>query len=369
MRRFSFALVLFTALCASSFAQADLQVLAIVKLTGSRASITVKQLKGRVDLYEKQMQKDMSVDDRKKVLQAIIDEKLVIQAAEKAGITVPESAVDQYFLQSMSQQIGKNISEQELNNLIKQQFNMSLDEYLKQQFGMGLAEYKERLKITLTAQQYVMSQRQQELQGVAPTDDEIRTYYGANEDKFVQNDMVKMLIVNVPKGDKPDAAKAKVNEIMNGYKSKKMTRDQIVSKSKSDDSYDAVEAYVNKNETSAQQLGVSLKELTQIFTRDIGYTSDVFDNAANYQFYAILEKFSKKFLELSDVVSPGTTVTVYEYIKQGLTQQKQAMYLQKALEEISKSLDTAANVERKKTGADLDKLLAWEGKYSVKTER
>jgi hypothetical protein len=37
-------------------------------------------------------------------------------------------------------------------------------------------------------------------------------------------------------------------------------------------------------------------------------------------------------------------------------------YLQTAATEISKSLDTPDNVDRKKTGADLDKLLNWEGK-------
>ena len=67
-------------------------------------------------------------------------------------------------------------------------------------------------------------------------------------------------------------------------------------------------------------------------------------------------------LELSDVVQPGTTITVYDYIKQNLTQQKQSQFMLKAAQDISASLNTDENVEWKKAGPSLDKLLAWEGK-------
>ena len=64
-------------------------------------------------------------------------------------------------------------------------------------------------------------------------------------------------------------------------------------------------------------------------------------------------------LGISDIVQPDTTVTVYDYIRSSLTQQKQQIYIQQAVVEISKQLNTAENVERKKTGAALDKLLDW----------
>ena len=162
MKRFALAfLALFTA--SALFAQADLQVLAIVRLNKNE-SITVKQLKTRVEAYQKQRNGTLSVDDRKKVLDAMIQEKLVIQAAAMAGITIPDSTVEQYFLQSVSQSIGKNVTEQEFEQLVKAQTNMSLDEYMKQQSGMSVADYKTYLKNQLIAQQYILSQRQKELQ-------------------------------------------------------------------------------------------------------------------------------------------------------------------------------------------------------------
>jgi hypothetical protein len=362
MKRFALVFIVSMLAAAAVFAQSDLQVLAVIKLNKNE-SITVKQLKTRVEAYKKQTGKVFTVEEKKQILDALIDEKLVMQAAQKAGISVPDSAVDQYFLQTMSQQVGKTVTEQELDTLVQQQTKMSLDDYMKQQAGMTVAEYKEYLKAQLTAQQYIISQRQDELKGIAPTDDEIRAFYELHKASFVWSDMIKIFLVFVPKNGKPEDAKAKATELLNGYKDKKMTRDQITVKSKIDGSgFQAGEMLINKTENSASQLGVAYKDLIDLFTKDTGYISDIQDNPTNCQFYTVTDKYAAKMLALSDVVQPGTTVTVYDYIKQNLSQQKQMEYLQNAATGISKSLDTPENVDRKKTGADLDKLLNWEGK-------
>ena len=49
--------------------------------------------------------------------------------------------------------------------------------------------------------------------------------------------------------------------------------------------------------------------------------------------------------------------TVYDYVKQRLTAQKQSQFLTTAAQDIAKSLDTKTSVERKKTGKALDKVL------------
>lgn len=362
MKRFAIVCMMILTAAAAVFAQSDLQVLAVVKLNKNE-SITVKQLKTRVEAYQKNVGRTLTVDERKQTLDAMIDEKLVSQAAAKAGISVPDSNVEQYFLQTMSQQIGKQVTEQELNTIVLQQTKMSLDDYMRQQAGMSVAEYKDYLKTQLTAQQYIVSQRQNELKSVSPSDEEIRAFYELHKASFVWSDMIKVFLVYVPKGDKPEDAKAKATELLNSYKDKKLTRDQITVKSKTADSgYQAGEMLINKNETSAAQLGVAYGDIIDLFSKQKGFVSDLQDNPSNCQFYSVIEKYDAKMLALSDVVQPGTTVTVYDYIKQNLTQQKQMDYLSKAAADISKSLDTADNVDRRKTGADLDKLLSWEGK-------
>ena len=64
-------------------------------------------------------------------------------------------------------------------------------------------------------------------------------------------------------------------------------------------------------------------------------------------------------LSLSDIVQPETTVTVYDYIRSNLAQQKQMAFVQTAAQEITDSLYKPEYVEEKKTGAALDKLLNW----------
>ena len=358
MKRFAFMSIMVFSV-AAMYAQSDLQVLAVVKLNKSE-SITVRQLKTRVGVYEKQAGKVLTVDERKKTLEALIYEKLVTQAAQKAGISIADSQINQYFLQSMSQMVGKQVSEQELNTIVRQETKMSLDEFMRQQAGMSVAEYKEYLKAQLTAQQYIVAHRQTELQGIAPTDEEIRTFYEIHKTNFVWSDMLRLFLVYVPKGNASVDAKAKAAELLANYKNKKNTRDQITVQSNAANSgFQAGEILINKTESSAIQLGVPYRVLIDLFSQDAGFISEVQDNETNCQFYSVIEKYNAKMLALSDIVQPGTTVTVYEYIRQSLGQQQQMDYLQKAADEISKSLDTGSNVERKKTGAELDKLLGW----------
>ena len=364
VNRFTLICCMLMISAASVFAQSDLQVLAVIKLNKSE-SITVKQLKTRVGVYEKQAGRVLTVDERKQTLDALISEKLINQAAQKAGISITDSMVNQNFLQSMSQMIGRNdtITEQELNTIVRQQTKMSLDEFMKQQAGMSIAEYKDYLKAQITAQQYIQQQREAELRNVAPTDEDIRSFYEMNKANFVWSDMLRLFLVLVPKGTSPDDAKAKATEMRNTLKNAKdpsSARTQIGVRSQAEKSgFQAGEMLINKTETSAVQLGISYRVLLELFSRTPGYISDVQDNETNYQFYSIVEKYDAKLLGLSDVVRPGTTITVYNYIKQYLGQQQQMAYLQKAANEISKSLDVSENVDRKKTGAELDKLLSW----------
>lgn len=358
MKRFALGALVFTAATAL-FAQADLQPLAIVKLNKSE-TITLKQLKTRVEMYQKQSGvASFSVTQKKEILDAIIDEKLVVQAAQKAGLSITDSQVNQYFLQNISQQVGRQVTEAQFADIVKQQTGLSMDDFMKQQLGMSTSDYKAFLKNQLLAQQYVLSQKQSEIQAVAPTDDEIRSFYELNKASFVQNDMLKMFLVIVPKGKDEESARVTANKMLQDLKDKKTTYDSIKAQIKPDSKFQGGDLLISKTAQHAQQLGISYNELIELFTRDIGYISGLNATDENFQFYAIRQKYSAKMLTLSDIVQPDTTITVYDYIKQNLTQQKQSQYLITAVQDITKALDTPQNVDRKKTGAALDTLLNW----------
>ena len=359
MKRFAIALfALF--MSAAVFAQSDLQVLAVVKLNKNE-SITVKKLKTRVEMYEKQRGTALSVDDRKKVLDALIQEKLVLQAAQKAGVTLTDSAVEQMFLQQVSSQLlGRTVTQSELEEVVKQETNLSLDDFMKQQIGMSVEEYKTYLKNQTIVQQYIMRQRENELKAVAATDEEIRSFYELNKSSFVWTDMMKLFLVVVPKSNDGEAARVKADDLYKKLKEKKLSSNQITVESKKENSgFQSGEILINKNQTSAQQLGISYTDLISLFSNEKGYISNVSEFDTHFQFYMIIKKYDAKLLGLSDVVQPDSTTTVYDYIRSSLGQQKVMQYFTIAAQEIAEGLDKEENVERKKTGDALTKLLTW----------
>jgi len=359
MKKFVLSLVLVLGITAAVFAQNDLQVLAVVKY-GSSESITVKQVKTRCTLYEKQRNTKLTLEEKKMVLKALIEEKLVLQAAAKEGIAIPESTVDQYFLANMSQAAGGPVTEKQLNELLKTQQGKSLDQALQEQVGMNVTEYKLYLKNQLIAQQYIIKQKQSELQGITATDEEIRAAYEGNKSSFVWNDMLEVFLVIVPKGSSADTAKNKCNDLLKKYKAKPNsdTEKQIVEQAKKEN-FQAGSLTLPKSEAAAETIGMPFKNLCFLFDQGDGYISDLSETANDFRFIRVGKKYGAKMLSISDVVSPGSNVTVYEYIKANLTNQKQMQYLAKAADEVASGLNKPEYVEQKKTGDALDKLLNW----------
>lgn len=359
MKKIGFTLLMLLAFAGAVFAQSDLQVLTVVKYNKSE-SITVKLLKSRCEVYEKQIGRKLSEAERKSVLKALVDEKLVLQAAAKSGINIPDSTVDQYFLQAMCSQIGVNVSEKELYELVKQTQGVTLDQLLKQQVGMNVAEYKAYLKNQLIAQQYVVSQKQQEIMQQAATDEEIRAFYQSNKASFVWTDMAKIFLVIVPKDKNPDDSRSKITDLRNKYVGKKISAEQMAVQSKMENSgYQAGEMLLPITEAGANGIGITYQSLLSMIEKGEGYVCDVQETPLAFMFFGTVKKYDAKMLAISDILQPDSTVTVYEYIRENITQQKQMQYLQIAAQEISDSLNKPEYVEEKKTGAALDKLLAW----------
>lgn len=363
MKRFTLGLALIFGMAVSAFAQNDLQPLAVVKLSKPE-TITVKTLKARVNFVLKQYEPygmtELSLEQKKEVLENLITEKLINQAAAKDGLSISDSQVNEQFLNTFSQQIGQNVTEAQLNELIKQRTGKSLDDYLKENSGMNTSEYKAYLKNQIIAQQYVIKQKRDEIAGVKASDEEIRKAYEMNKATFVWNDMVRLFLVMVPKGEDAAASKKKAMDLRSSYEAKPKTAlNDIKNSSKNGSEYRAGDIIVQKTSQQAQQLGWNYDRILELFGKDNGYLSDITETASDYQFYAVLKKYDAKMLGISDVVQPESNVTVYEYIKNNLTSQKQNQYFSQAAKDLGKELDTSANVERKKTGEALDKLLNW----------
>jgi basic membrane protein len=360
MKRYLISCCMAIALSASVFAQTTLQPIAEVKLS-ARAPITLGQLKTRVSALEKELGRKMTVEERKQTLDGLINEKLIVQAAEKDGIKIMDSEVNNYFNEYVSSQLGKQVTEADFAQLIKENTNMSLDEYMKAQNGMTLAEFKNFLRTQLTAQAYVMQKKQKELQSIAsPSDDQIRSYYEVNKQSFVQPDTVQLFLAVAPKEDKASAAKKTIEDIQKKLTANtKATADIRIKSQEKNAGYQAGELFVSKTALAAEQLGIPMEELLKIFNMKSGEVSPVTETGTNYQCFVVLEKKDAKILGLSDVVEPGGNISLYEYIKKMVIMQRQNEALNNALVSVTNDLRKAENFTIFKTGADLDKALSW----------
>lgn len=360
MKRYLISCCIAIALSASVFAQTTLQPIAEVKLS-ARAPITLGQLKTRVSALEKELGRKMTVEERKQTLDGLINEKLIVQAAEKDGIKIMDSEVNNYFNEYVSSQLGKQVTEADFAQLIKENTNMSLDEYMKAQNGMTLAEFKNFLRTQLTAQAYVMQKKQKELQSIAsPSDDQIRSYYEVNKQSFVQPDTVQLFLAVAPKEDKASAAKKTIEDIQKKLTANtKATADIRIKSQEKNAGYQAGELFVSKTALAAEQLGIPMEELLKIFNMKSGEVSPVTETGTNYQCFVVLEKKDAKILGLSDVVEPGGNISLYEYIKKMVIMQRQNEALNNALVSVTNDLRKAENFTIFKTGADLDKALSW----------
>ena len=97
----------------------------------------------------------------------------------------------------------------------------------------------------------------------------------------------------------------------------------------------------------------------KIFENKVNFVSDVIDMADNKQFFVITDKYDAKILNLSDVIDPAQTVTVYEYIKNMLSSQMQTAALQQANQALIQEIKTDENLKILTTDAELNKVLSW----------
>ena len=340
------------------FAQTNLQPLATVKLNKAE-TITLKHLKDRCEVYKKQTgMTSFTIDQKKEILDSLINEKLILQAAAKDGMVITDTQAYELYIQTLSSQVGQNVTEADFTQLVKQQYNMSLDEFFNAQLGMSVEDYKVFLKNQYIAQQYVMKAKESGFLAVAATDEEIRAYYEMNKQSFYQSDIMKAFFVIVSKGSDAAAAKKTAESLHNDVIAKKLTLDDVkVKAAASNSNFQAGDMFISKNSQAASQLGITYQDLLKLFSRSEGNVSDIKETATDYQFNIVRAMYPAKLLALSDVVQPESTTTVYEYIRNYVSQEKMSEYFNQATQELCNELRTSANYQMMKTGSALDSLL------------
>jgi parvulin-like peptidyl-prolyl isomerase len=329
MKRIISLFILGTALLVPVFAQLNLQVAAVVNLTRSEP-ITVGQYRTEVETMEKQAGRTLTGTERRQVLDVMINEKLVMQAAERDRITVSDSEINQQLQElrnQMAQALGRQPTETEFAQAIRNEA------------GVELPAFRDQLRKQLTIQKYMMAKKQNDLQNIrAPTEADIVNTYNLSRTQFVRPDTVRVSMVQVPFTDAVSKTRARTiadrlaREI--GNSPERFDEALLRGQSPATD-YEAGDAGYLPRNLEAQQL-VGQEFMVAAFSMRQGEVSRLLEGPRGFQIIKITETYAQKNLELDDIFQLGSRVTVRDYIRSALTQQIQ----QEVLTRISQELVT-----------------------------
>ena len=178
----SHACLLLTAYCllfTAAHAEIADRVVAIV----NDSAITLSELNaataGLIDIKDSNKDKKKNIIETKsKVLDQLIEKKLVEQAANKAGITVSEKEIDN-AIEDVKKQ--NSISQQELLSTLARS-------------GLTFKEYREQLKDQIRQVKFTNKEFRS---NVKISHEDVETYYGQNQDKFTGPMMHKLRIISL----------------------------------------------------------------------------------------------------------------------------------------------------------------------------
>ncbi len=306
--------------------------------------ISVSQLNARynqVETLRRQSGVPSSPDDKMQVLNSMIAEILISQAAKRDNITVPESAVNDFIAQQRRQvesRIGP-LTEDQYHNFVYQQTGQSWDQYVQ------------NIRTQLTRQQYIMVKKGDLINGVPqPTEDQIAQRYALISSQLTNPEIIRFNQVFIDtRGLTPDQAaqaKQRADEIYREYVNGQSTFAQLVTKYTDDPRgrYTGGDfGYLARDDTRyIQLLGQSF--IDQIFALKVGQVRELQSNIG-YHIVQITEHYPAKILSLSDHLAPGNPMTVHDYIRNLILQEEKQRAFEEAVQEIVNGLKKQADIQ------------------------
>jgi parvulin-like peptidyl-prolyl isomerase len=326
-----------------SWGQALDKPAATVKLTKSEV-VTVSQLQRQVAPLETQAKRDLTVAERKEVLNGLIARALIQQAAERDKVIVSEAELkakldDYRKAQSQALSIGRDLTDAEFQQLVKNT-GVSWDDWLK------------NFKYNLLLNSYALFKNKNLASTIAAvTDTDVRDAYDASKSSYFIDDIVTLRHIFIDtrqltaKEDRDKAAK-RAEDILKELKGGALFSDLVM---KSTD--DAQSRYnggvfgsLLRSDTQHKQLyGAAFFDA--VFKLKKGDTSGVIPSNLGYHIVQVTDRFDAKLLSLDDKVPPSNKNTVREIIKSSLTVQRQTDAIAAALNVIVADLRKQAELK------------------------
>ena len=306
--------------------------------------ITVKQLRQQVADLEERTRTPLSADDRRKLLEVLVSELLINQAAVKDGVIVSDAEVNARVEMARKSggaalNLSRELTDDELNTVL-------------QRSGLTLASYKDQMKKSLLQQKFVAKKKQAQLASIAPpTEAEIIDFYDSNKAVFVSPDMVRFKHIFIDTrtlGSQADKDKAKVRaeKIFRELQGGAAFEDLVVKYSEDKTSrYTGGDfGYIRRDDAARRQL-LGKDFFDAPFRMKAGAVSTVLRSNIGYHIIKVVENLPFRLLELDDKIPPQNADTVRDEVRAQLLQRRQAEIYQKALLELVGELKKKAEVK------------------------
>lgn len=342
MKKFSIVLMAISFLLVTDFAysQMMLQPVAVVNLTKpemiSQADLDKKIAEYRDSILKSGGSEDqVSSDD---VLEIMINDLLVIQGAERDGVTVTESQIDSMVATqkaNIEKNLGRTLSNTEFENFLNY-------------YGTNLKDYRKSLKNNYIVDTYVRLKKKSIIDSAAtPTETEIQSFYKKNAASFINPEYIHISHIFMSKnGVNAANAKSQMTTIAKDIKFGKISFDDAVIKYSEDDGSKFISGdigwYAINDTTKKSTLGENFFDV--VFGLPTGEISNSIESNAGYHIVKILERIDPKILTLSDKVKPDSVMTVRQYITQRLFSINQTNAYTKAVSSLIQDLRNDAEI-------------------------
>jgi len=306
--------------------------------------ISATQFASKVKSFELQARRPLTKAEKQKLLDTMIGEILISQAAEKEHISVTEAEIRSRLdlakkTGGVGLRLNRALTDQELKTLVRQS-------------GISWDLYQKEIRKVILEQKYIMIKKRSMFTGIKePTEQEIQDFYDENKTLFVSPEMVRFQHIFIDTRSLKSSAERKkareraeevAQELRNGA-----SFDDLVVKFSDDKAsrYSGGDfGYLRRDDAARKQL-LGRNFFDSIFKMKPGQISGVLESNIGFHIVRIVKIIPFKVLNLDDKVPPQNKVTVRQQIKSTLYQNKQAEVFQRALYSVINDLKKKAEIK------------------------
>lgn len=275
--------------------------------------VSGRQLNEMIELLEQQQGRKLSLKERKAVLEKLIDQMLMVQAAEAdRTITVSKSEAEEAALRLLSTQLT-NVGALPPGAVLTDK--LQYKQVIERQ-GLTVADFEANVRKQLLVEKYITTKGKEDFQSIAPaTEEDINNEYQKRVQEFVVSDSVwfKQIYFNT-RSLKPDEISSKRNKAQEVHRRLINTSatfaDLVLSESEDDVSKarSGLIGPVMKGDEVAEKIYGS-DFVDKIFAMDMEETSGVLQSKIGYHIVQISEKKAAQLL-------PKDSSEVLTYLQQ-----------------------------------------------------